>query len=476
MLVNSLPLSTILNVAVVVSPAAAPGPSFNQGLIVGPSDTISSSERLRLYSYGTEGMIQDGFSSTDPEVKAAEKYFGQTPKPTYLWIGRQDLTAIATAVVGSAAGTGYAVGDVVTVVQTGASDGKLKVKTVGTGGAVTAVEIIEGSQGTGYSISSGLTTTGGSGDAELTVNITAIGETPLQAVQACRLAQPNWYACMFVGNATDSEHQAISAFIESASPASLYFLTTGEASVLNTPATNLLAALQAEKYRRTFSMYATDQGGLFPDNAYASAAPKGKAMGMNTGAAGSYFDIMFKPIAGVAPEPLTQSQVNAICGPIDRSTPGLNANVMLSYLNESYSWIQPGIMASGDFFDEVLNLDMLASDMQISGVNLLTSVPALPITDGGVTMMKNVLAAACDRAKARGFIAPSGIWQGPAIGTGAAAIEPGDALPNGYYLYAPAVSTVPAAKRAARVMPAIIALVIEAQSGHSLSVTLEVQR
>jgi hypothetical protein len=475
MLVNSLPLSSILNVAVVISPAAAPGPSFNQALIVGPTDAIPSSERLRLYS-SINGILQDGFDSTDPEYKAASLYFGQTPQPTHLWIGRQDLTAIAAAAVGSAAGTGYAVGDVVTVVQAAASGGKLKVTTVGVGGAVTGVKIIEGSQGTGYAEGTGLeTTTTGSGTG-LQADITAIRETPLQAVQACRLAQPNWYACMFAGTATDSDHQAIAAFIEAASPASLYFLTTGEASVLNTPTTNLLASLQAEKYRRTFSMYATTQSGLFPNNAYASAAPMGKAMGMNTGAAGSYFDIMFKAIAGVAPEPLTQSQVNAICGPIDRSTPGLNANAMLSYLNDSYSWIQPAIMASGDFFDEVLNLDMLASDMQISGVNLLTSVPALPITDGGVTQMKNILSAACDRAKARGFIAPSGIWQGVAVGAGSAAIEPGDALANGYYLYAPAVSTMSAAQRAARVMPAITALLIEAQSGHSLSVTLEVQR
>ncbi len=470
----SLPLSQILNVAVVVSPAAVPGPSFNQALIVGPSNVIPSSERLRLYS-SVAAMLADNFTDDDPEYKAATLYFGQTPQPTYLWVGRQDLTAIAAVEAGTYAGTGYKAGDVVTVVQAGASGGKLKVTAIGTGGAVTGFEIVPGSRGTLYSVASGLSTTGGSGTG-LSVNITAIGETPLQAMQACRVAQTDWYACMFVGTATDADCLEIAAFIESASPASVYFVTTGEADVLNTPADNLLADLKSAKYRRTFAMYATTQGGTFPNNAYASAAPMGYAMGANTGAAGSYFDVMFKAIYGVAPEPLTQSQANAICGPIDRSSPGLNANVMLSYQNGSYSWIQPAIMASGDFFDEVLNLDMLASDMQFSGVNLLTSVPALPITDGGVTMMKNVLAGACERAKARGFIAPSGIWQGVGVGTGSAAIEPGDALPQGYYLYAPPVSSMSAARRAARIMPPITALVIEAQSGHSLAVTLDVQR
>lgn len=473
----SLPLSTILNVSTLVSPAAAPGPSFNQALIVGPSTTIPSvgaNSRLRLY-YSLDQLTTDGFTSSSPEFLAAELYFGQTPKPTYLWIGRQDLTAISAVAVGTAAGTGYAVGDVVSVVESGASGGQLKVTTIGAGGAVTGLAIIPGSQGTGYAVNTALTTTGGTGTG-LTVNITAIGETPLQAVQSCRLAQPTWYACTFVGTATDSDHQAIAAFIEAASPAALYFITNGEAAVLNGVANNLLAQLQAAKYRRTFSIYSTTQGGAFPNNAYAAAAAMGLAMGRNTGAAGSYFDIMFKAVSGVGPEPVTQTQVNAIAGPIDRSSPGLNGNLVLSYQNGAYTWIQPAVMASGDFFDEVMNLDMLASDMQTAGVNLLTSVPALPITDGGVAQMKSVLSAACDRAKARGFIAPSGTWQGVGVGTGSAAVAPGDALPKGYYLYAPAVSTMSAAQRAARVMPAVTVLLIEAQSGHSLSVTVEVQR
>ncbi len=473
---TSLPLSNIINVAVSIAPAPAPGPSFNQALIIGPSTHIPSqgaNSRLRLYQSLT-AMTQDGFLTTDPEYLAAEVYFGQTPKPTFLKIGRQNLTAIATETI-STAGTGYAVGDIITVVQSGASGGTLRVTTVGTGGAVTGLQKIQGAQGSGYSVASALHTTGGSGTG-LEVNITAIGETAVEAVTACRVADPAWYACMFVGTAVDADHLAIAAYIEAAEPASVYFLTSGSVAVLNVTAGNLFAALQAAEYRRTFAMYATTQSGTFPHNAYASAAPMGYAMGANNGTSGSYFDIMFKGLAGVAAEPLTQSQVNAICGTVDRSSPGLNGNVMLDYQNGSYTWLQPAIMASGVFFDEVLNLDMLASDMQQSGVALLTSVPALPITDAGVIQMKTALAGACDRAKERGFIAPSGVWQGVDVGSGSAAVKSGQALPNGYYLYAPPVSTLSRQSRAARVMPPITVLVIEAQSGHSLSVTLSVQR
>jgi hypothetical protein len=119
---------------------------------------------------------------------------------------------------------------------------------------------------------------------------------------------------------------------------------------------------------------------------------------------------------------------------------------------------------------------MLASDMQTSGVNLLTSVPALPITNAGVLQMKAVLSAACDRSVARGFIAPSGTWQGSNVGSGPAAVVTGQAFTKGYFLYAPSVSSLSAGQRSARQLPPITALVIEAQSGHSLGVTVLVQQ
>src|SRR6185312_7562965 len=158
----SLPLSLVFPVSVVISPTVPAGPLFNQALIIGDSPVIPSSERLRLYT-STTAMISDGFASNDPELLAAQIYFGQTPAPTYLWVGRQDLTAIQTAVLGGSGGTGYVVGDVVTAVQSGASGGKLQVTGIGAGGAVTTFELIQGSQGTGYSVGTNVATTGGLG-------------------------------------------------------------------------------------------------------------------------------------------------------------------------------------------------------------------------------------------------------------------------------------------------------------------------
>lgn len=69
-------------------------------------------------------------------------------------------------------GSGYVVGDVITVVQSGASGGQATVAAVSSG-AVTSLTISSSSPGTAYSVVTGLATTGGTGSG-LTVNITSI--------------------------------------------------------------------------------------------------------------------------------------------------------------------------------------------------------------------------------------------------------------------------------------------------------------
>lgn len=71
----------------------------------------------------------------------------------------------------SAAGTGYAVGDTLTVVQNGAVAGMVRVANTGGSGTVSAVAIINGGQG--YSAASSLATTGGGGSG-CTITIASI--------------------------------------------------------------------------------------------------------------------------------------------------------------------------------------------------------------------------------------------------------------------------------------------------------------
>lgn len=473
----TLPLSNIVPVSVVVSPIAPAGPAFNQGLVVGPSTVIPSvgpNSRVQLYTSLSQ-MITAGFTTNEPEYLAAELYFGQTPTPTFLNVGRQDTTALQTVAVGASGGTGYVIGDILTVVQSGASFGLVKVTTIGGSGAVTGIATIQGSQGTGYAVASNLATTGGTGTgAEVT--ITVVGETPLQSVIACRQVNPQWYICEFVGTATDSDTQAIAAFAESASPVMQFFHTTGEAAVLNNTTPNIAATLQALGYRRTQLAYSTTQSGAFPNNVHAVAAVMGYAMGANNGGPGSYFTLNNKTLAGVAAEPLSQTQVNNIMGTVSRSAAGLNCNLYLNYANGSYLFYQPGIQVGGTWFDEVLFLDMLVSAIQVNVVNLFATERSVPITDSGVLLVRSVINQALAQSQAIGFIAPSGVWTGQTIGTGPAQIVAGDPFPNGYSMYNAPVSTLSQAQKSNRQLPPITIALIAAQSANSLSVSIVVQQ
>ena len=71
----------------------------------------------------------------------------------------------------NAGGTGYQVGDYLTILQTGASIAVVKVLTLTTGGVVAS--ITTSAIGIGYSVASGLTTSGGNGSGAK-VNVTAV--------------------------------------------------------------------------------------------------------------------------------------------------------------------------------------------------------------------------------------------------------------------------------------------------------------
>lgn len=456
----TLPLSNIVNVIVEVSPIAPPVPTFNQGLIVGSSPVIPSfggiNNRIRQYQ-STAAMLSDGFSTNSPEYIAAQIYFSQSPAPQFLWVGRQDLTSIAAIAVGASGGTGYSVGDLLTVVEGGASAGIVKVDTV-SGGVVTGVEIVQ--DGTGYTVSNNNATTGGTGTG-CQINITAIGETPLVAIQACRAASFQWWGCMAT-TAVTADHEAIAAWIQTASPVGFYFFSTSDNAALSGVAGNVFSVLKAAAYNRVLGLYSTTQGGAFPNNIYAAAAVMGTAMGLNTGLANSAYTLKFKQLVGVAIEPLTLTSIGII--------EGNNGNVYLNYANV-YTFLEQGRTPSGQFFDEIINLDMLSSAIQFNIMNLLTENPKLPQNNAGQTQLIHAVNQACEASRVIGFLGP-GQWNGVTVLN----LSQGDNLPNGYLVQSPPYSQQSTSDRQARKSMPIYAAILEAGAVHSVVVGVFVQR
>lgn len=260
-------------------------------------------------------------------------------------------------------------------------------------------------------------------------------ETALQAVQACRSKNNDWYAC-YVIDAVKQDIIDVAAFIESATPVSAHFYQTSDADILTNTPGNIFLTLQGTKTHRSIGQYSTIE--------YAAAAIMGYAMGANTGLANSAYTLAYKPEVGITAEALTSAQVTSI-----KASNG-NAYVNRGYF---YNTFEQGVMADGTPFDQVLNLDVLVNAVQIAIMDLLTSATKIPQTEDGVGMIINAITGPCSDAKTKGFIAP-GVWNAAPILN----VNTGDTLSNGYLILADKIANQLPADRTARKSPPIYVL------------------
>lgn len=459
----SLPLSLVENITVLISPQLPTSPTFNQGLIIGSSTIIPYTTRIASYT-SVAAMLTAGFSSSSPEVLAAQLYFDQSPAPPILWVGLQNSTGIGVIVI-DVAGTGNAVGDVLTVVQGGAAGGQVTVTAVNGAGGVTGISLLNG--GNGYTVATNLATTTTGAGVGTTLSITSIGETALQAVIECRNANANWYS-VFCCTTADVDVEAIAAFVQTATPPSLFCFNTSDSGIPTNATNNLFALLKALAYTRTIGIYSTTQSGAFPNNAYAGAAVMGMLMGLNTGLANSQFTAKFKQLVGVATEPLNLTQVQNI--------ENNHGNVYVSYQN-GFMWFEQGVASSGLQIYQQIGLDYLVSDISNSVAGLLVSTPAIPQTNAGEQQLINVIAGACNRANTRGFIA-GGVWTSQQVlnVTPGGGGVPATVIPStGYIIQAQSFALQSAGNQAAgQAMPIYICIVL-AGAVLSLSIGIYVQ-
>jgi len=83
---QGLSVGRLIRTTVTLSPLAAQRRGFGTLLIINDSDVISPTERVRTY-ITLEDVAQD-FGTTNPAYLAARLYFGQSPRPQQLQIGR----------------------------------------------------------------------------------------------------------------------------------------------------------------------------------------------------------------------------------------------------------------------------------------------------------------------------------------------------------------------------------------------------
>jgi hypothetical protein len=491
-----LSVSDVVSVAIAMAPVAAPERNFGINLILGDSQVVNVQERLRLY--GSYDALAADLGSAAPEAAAAKLYFGQNPTPAQVYVGRWasanthglligsplsaaqqaigNFTAVAAGGVDLVVdGTAYNLANlnfsaqttlngVAQVVQTalgGAATvswdsaySRFEVKSASTG-AASVVPFATAGAGTDVSGLLGLTAAASGGYSVPGM----LAETLDAAVALLAGLSTNWYGLSVAAAAavTDAEYVKVAGVIEAISVSRLFGCTTQEAAaMLTTSSTDLAALLQAGNYSRTFCQYSSS-------SQYAAASILGRMATVDFTASDTAITLKFKQEPGVAAEALTESQAAALNSK--------NCNVLAGYDNGA-TILQQGTMANGYFIDEMQGVDWLQNYLQTAVFNYLyTTNTKVPQTQAGMTAIVNVINQALTQAVACGFVAP-GVWTGPPVG----ALDTGDTLTTGFYVYQTPLSQQSAADRQARKAPAIQCAIKLAGAVHFANVLVNVNR
>jgi hypothetical protein len=490
-----LPVQDVVNVQVVMTPTAAAERNFGSLLILGDSDVINTTERLRLYT--SLGAIATDFGTSAPEYKAAALYFGQTPQPAVCYVAKWARTAGAGALVGGILSTAQQALSKFTAVTNGACkitiDGaeqtvsalnlssatnlngvaaalqaKLTGATVVWDATYQRFIITSSTTGTSSSVSfaaapsSGtdiraLFRIGATDEGYLVTGVAA--ESAVDAVTTLANMSADWYG-LYIAASTmpnDDAMIAVSEYIEGEGLARIFGITTQATATLDSVSTSDLAArLEALGYKRTFTQYSSK-------SAYAAASIFGRAFTVNFDGSNTTLTIKFKQEPGVEPETLTASQAKTLRNK--------NCNVFVKYNNDT-NIIQEGVMVNGYFFDEVHGTDWLQNATQTAVWNLLyTSSTKIPQTDAGVNQIRAVISQVMEQGVTNGLIAP-GVWNADGFG----ALKRGDTLSTGYYIYAQPVADQVQADREARIAPVIQCAIKLAGAIHFVDVIINVNR
>jgi len=492
-----LQVSRLINVDVNLEPAAAQQPSVTTALFIGDSNVINVSERYR--SYASIDEVAADFGDSAPEYFAAELWFGQSPSPEQLYIGRWAKTATEglllcgllnatqqqignwtginngsfhiaidgggpvsiTALNFGAAGNMNAVAAIINAATTGHGadciwNGQQFVFNSLTTGAASAIAYLTAGAG-GTDISAQVAGTAATGAKEVNG---IVAESALACVQIMDDQPFGFYMLMFAvvpADLSQNDILAIAAYIEADANPHVFTNNVNDANALSGSSTEDIGyQLKQLEYNRSCYQYS----GF---NNYAMGS--GDAIMATTDFEGQNTTktMAYKQEPGVQPELLLSSQANA-----------LDAKNYIYYatFNNGIPIIVNGIMASGLYFDDIQGADWMVGQVQTDLFNALFTTPTkIPQDDAGVHVLTTTVEASLSVGLANGQIGP-GVWEFDGFGT----LKKGDYLEKGYYVFAPSVASQSAGARAARESPLIQAAVIFAGAIQKVSIVINVQR
>lgn len=481
---TTLPVSRVVNVAVEMSPTAAALRNFGSCLILGDSDIIDTDERIRLYSSISDIATDFGISSR--EYLAAQAFFSQSPQPTQVYIGRWAKSATAGRLRGRTLSSAEQDISLFTAITTGTLsltiDGASKSmasidlsaetnlngvasqisSALGVSGscAWTGERFVITSATTGTSSTVATTDTGTlsslMGFAGSATFVAGVAAESLASAITALLDYNTWYMVCVAPDASDDSIVEAAGLIEAASPSRMIGFTTQNSTEIDSTASSTLGSrLKGLGYNRTILVYSSD-------SPVAAASVFGRMATINFEGSNTTLTLKFKQLPGVTAENLRSSQAEAL--------KSHNVNAFCAYQNDT-SILQEGITSGGWFIDETHGLDWLQNRVETDLWNLLYTSKKVGQDESGATAIVSCVNKSLEQGVTNGLIAP-GVWNGDAFG----ALESGDTLSTGYYVYIQPFDEQSQSDREARKAPPIQIAVKLKGAVHFINVTITVNR
>lgn len=490
---QGLSVSRLVSVTINLAPLAPARRGFGTLLILGDSLVINASERIRSYS-GIEGVATD-FGINAAEYKGAALYFGQSPRPRSLCIGRWVRVDSAALIKGAALTSTEQLIATWQLITTGSFritiDGVVKTLSAldfsGAANLNAVATLITTAlsssgvctwDGSSFIITSATTgetstmsyatATGAGTDISALLKMTlATGLAPVQGYDAESPAEAtavladmssDWYGLAFCASVMPTIEQAIevAALVQAFTTSRIYGVTETDTRVLDaTYVDDIASEMMALGYTRTFTQYSP--------NVNAVCSFMGRAFSVNFNANRSTITMMYKQEPGINAELLTETQAKTL--------QEKRCNVFVRYDNDT-SIIQYGVMSGPAWFDEIHGLDWLQNAIQNSVYTLLYgSLTKIPQTNAGSNQIVNEINSVCDEAVNNGLVAP-GQWNQDGFGQ----IERGSFLKTGFYIFAQPMELQAQSERETRKAPPITVAVKLAGAIQEVDVIVNVNR
>lgn len=450
-----LDLSNVVNISVSLTPVGLA--SFNvNNIALFSTDGVPGGwlTGQKFGEYVSAAAVGADFGTTTETYLQAVAIFSQQPNilaggGSLIIIPFGNASTVSTATV-NAGGTGYVVGDILSIVQTGGTGATIRVETV-YAGAVVSISVQN--VGYGYSVASGLTTTGGTGTGA-TINITGVTSETLEDA----VLRGNGY--LYFNGILSTNYGSNISWLALADSVQAYgdkmlFLPSNSLGDLGGLFTDIQ---QATDYATRCLYY----GGSAQQARLFAAAYAAKLLSVNFTGSNTAITMNLKQLTTILPDnTVTQTVYNAL------KVAGVDAYV-------SYAGV-PAVVSNGTnkYADEIANLVWLVTSLKVNGFNLLAQVGTkVPQTEAGVSLLKTAYRQVLEQGVTNGYIAAGKWTSAEFFGNQEDFIN--NIQQRGYYIYSQPVAQQSAVDREERKAPLIQIAVKEAGAIHSTNVIVSI--